>query len=496
MARARSADTVTSRRGRRGWVVLGGLLCLLFFPFVSASVAAGADYRKIVINPAANPFQGPPDAAYGGSKHVNFMWHPVKKRIYTFGGDYGVGAGAFGQPAAGANFTTNDPVSPHTYQEIGSLRNDQFSIDPYATGPVSWRLEHPFLPRNLGGTREVRPPRPDQVSLVWDSTRNKIWGFQTAMRSEFLYLFDGVPDPWANGELVNGEGTGTWSFVPGASGSPGAWTLETTAKTWCGYYGATHYTGNVLYTSMCDERIAHWAYDAGTDRFYAFGSNGTNNGIFIFDPNAKTYEWRTLSLPSAYGYYSTTSSQVAIDNGWMYGVVWSRTSTARQSQLVRVNLARALAIANGGAIPDNASYRQEWQFPTGISLSPNNAWELNNDASAGKISEHAGVLAVAGKIVVVVSYDSLTEGTTTKLLVFDPSNATFFQAPPPPAVTECVATRTPCTIAANSWVALPDSGEVLFGLNTGGYTNNVLWAYKVPVGTVPPPAAPANLRAQ
>ena len=35
-------------------------------------------------------------------------------------------------------------------------------------------------------------------------------------------------------------------------------------------------------------------------------------------------------------------------------------------------------------------YPDEWQFPTGISLSPNNVWELNNDASAGKISEHAG----------------------------------------------------------------------------------------------------------
>jgi Bacterial Ig domain len=448
---------------------------------LTGTPSTASRYRQININSAANPFKGPPDAAYGGSKHVWWVWHPVKKRVYTWGGDYGVGANSFGQPDMGSNFTTNDPATPRTFARDSSLNNDQYSIDPYSGSPVSWRLEHPYIPRNMGGTREVKPGRPDQSALVWDSARSKLWGIITVLRTEFLYYVGGVPDLWANGDMTTVspfEPIGTYSWVPGASGSPGAWTLETSARV-AVRSGGTSYSGNVLITGSADERIANWEYDPATDRIVSFGVGR----LFIFNPGTKTYEHRAFS-PPGFGYFNPCSSYVAIVGNWMYGVALTNQSGTRKSQLIRVNIPNMLALANGAAIPDNSTYWEAIQLPW--SLSPGSVWENSNDASS-KWQEHAGVMSIDGKVVIVKSYDGLVEDGVTKMTIWDPGTRIFTPADPAPE-----------NIAANSWVALPDSGEVLFGLNTMGYTNSKLWAYKVstPPSTGTAPLPPSNLQIQ
>lgn len=434
---------------------------------------AQSPYRMITVDSQANPFKGPPDTSYGGSKHVWWVWHPLNKRVYTWGGDYGVGAGSFGQPDMGATFTAG---SGRTYQRDSSLNNDQYSIDPYATGAARWRLEHPYLPRDMGGgVREARPGRPDQASLVWDSTRNKFWGFLTVLRTEFLYrLSDGTPDLWANGDMTtsgNIEPTGTWSFAPAPNGGAGTWTLETSARLTYRSGASTAYEGNVLVTGAGDERIANWEYDPKTDRVVAWGFGR----IFIFNPATKTYEHRVFS-PSGYSYFNACSSYVGIVGDWMYGVAFVRVSGGeRQSVMVRVNIPRMLALANGGSVPNDSSYYEVIKLPW--SLSPGGIWESNENGSA-KWQEHAGVMGVAGKVVIVTSYDRLVDNGVAKLATWDPATRVFTNAPLPPET----------DIAANSWVALPDTGEVLFGLNTSGYTNSKLWAYKVgtPVAATTP----------
>ncbi|HTE43082.1 MAG TPA: hypothetical protein VK629_19825 [Steroidobacteraceae bacterium] len=438
-------------------------------------------YRLINVDPNFNPFLGPPDRDYGGSKHVYLGWHPVNKRVYSFGGDYGNGAQSFGQPGMGDTFTAG---SGRSYQRDSSLNMDQYSIDPYATGTNRWRLEHPYLPRNINGQRESRPGRPDQASLVWDSSRNKLWGIITAIRSEFLYKMpDGSPDLWANGDMTTTgqpEETGTWSFVPNASGGAGTWTLETSARVVFRSGSPTVYEGSALYSGQIDERVAYWEYDPQTDRMMGFGSGR----IFIFNPATKTYEHRTWNT-GAYGYLSAASSQVAIVGDWMYGVAMARQGSAQKSLMVRINIKNMLALANGAAIPDSSANWEAVTLPW--SLSAGSVWETNGDGYA-KWQEHAGVMAIGGKVVLVASYDRLVDNGVTKLSIWDPATRAFTAAPAPPET----------DIAANSWVALPDSGEVLFGLNTSGYTNTKMWAFKVAStptsGTAPRP--PTNVAAQ
>jgi hypothetical protein len=441
--------------------------------------AQSSAYRMITVDPAANPFRGPPDLSYGGSKHVMWAWHPIAKRVYSWGGDYGAGAASFGQPDMGATFNAG---SGQSYGRDSSLNNDQYSIDPYASGTVRWRLEHPYLPRNINGQREARPGRPDQAALVWDSKRSKFWGIYTVLRTEFLYrLPDGTPDLWANGDMTtsgNIEPTGTWSFAPNPAGGTGTWTFETSARlAYRPSAGGTNYEGNVLVTSAGDERIANWEYDVATDRVVSFGFGK----IFIFNPATKTYEHRSFS-PSGYNYFNPCSSYVAILGDWMYGVVMARQNDGtRKSLLVRVNIPKMLALANGAAIPSSSDYTEVFTLPW--TLSRGGVWEANGDGSA-KWQEHAGVMSVSGKVVVVVSYDRLVENGVAKMGTWDPSTRTFSNAPLPPDQ----------NIAANSWVALPDTGEVLFGLNTSGYTNDKLWAYKVGAG-VKTPNPPTNVTA-
>jgi hypothetical protein len=349
---------------------------------------------------------------------------------------------------------------------------------------VAWRLEHPYLPRNINGQREARPGRPDQASLVWDTRRSKFWGIYTVLRTEFLYLLgDGSPDLWADGDMTTSghiEPTGTWSFAPNPSGGAGTWTLETAARlAYRADAGGTSYQGNVLVTSSGDERIANWEYDAQTDRIVSFGFGQ----IFIFNPATKTYEYRGFD-PSGYNYWNPCSSYVAILGDYMYGVVMARQNSGGQkSLLVRVNIPKMLALANGAGIPNSSDYFEIFQLPW--SLSKGGVWEANNDGSA-KWQEHAGVMSISGKVVVVVSYDKLVENGVAKMGMFDPTAKTFTNAPLPPDQ----------ALAANSWVALPDTGEVMFGLNTGGYTNDKLWAYKVGAGiSSKTPNPPTNVTA-
>jgi hypothetical protein len=468
-----SAGTVRS-------LVSGALLSALVCGAAALAQPALAQngYRAIDVDRNANPFLGPPDTGYGGSKHVWWVWHPLYKRVYTWGGDYGVGAASFGQPDMGATFTAG---SGRTYQRDSSLNNDQYSIDPYAAGPNPWRLEHPYLPRDMGGgVRESRPGRPDQVSLVWDSRRNKLWGIITVLRTEFLYrLPDGTPDLWANGDMTtsgNIEPTGTWSFAPNPSGGTGTWTFETTARVAYRSGAQTAYQGDVLVTGSGDERVANWQYDPQSDRIVAFGTDR----VFVFNPETKTYEHHPFS-PTGYGYFNPCSSYVAIVGEWMYGVAMARQNGVQQSVLVRVNIPRMLALANGAGIPQDTSYREVFLLPW--SLSPGGIWEQNNNGSA-KWQEHAGVMGVDGKVVVVASYDGLVDNGVAKLAMWDPVTRAFTNAPLPPDQ----------TIIGNSWVALPDSGEVLFGLNSYGFTNSKLWAYKVGVGATAIPRPPTNLQ--
>jgi hypothetical protein len=391
-----------------------------------------------------------------------WTWHPQKKRVYTWGGDYGVGASKFGQPDMGSSFT----VQGRTYERNSSLNNDQYSIDPYATtSTVPWRLEHPYIVRTLNGAREVRPGRPDQVSLVWDPLRNKFWGFITVLRTEFLYLNNGVPDVWANGDTTTSgpiEPTGTWSWLPSDSGGAGTWTLETPVRlAYRSNAGGTFYdSNNVLVTSAGDERIAYWERDPATDRMVAFGFSR----IFIFNPATKTYEHRGFS-PSGYGYFNPCSSQVAVVGDWMYGVALTKPNGTNRSQLVRVNIPQMLALANGSDIPNNSTYWEAFTLPW--SLSFGGVWETNGDASS-KWQEHAGVLAIDDKVAIVCSYDHVIDGGSVKMSIFNTATKTFSQVETPPE-----------NFSANSWVALPDSGEIMVGLNTAGYPNSKLWAYRV-----------------
>lgn len=430
-------------------------------------------YRLLTVAANSSPFKGPPDTAYGGTKHVNWKWHPVKKRIYTWGGDYGVGASAFGQPDMGSSFVAG---SGRTYARDSSLCNDQYSIDPYSSSPA-WRLEHPYLPRDLGGgQREYRPGRPDQAALVWDSARSKLWGLYSVLRTEFLYyLADGTtPDLWANGDTTTTgtiEPTGTWSFAPGTSGSPGTWTYETTALLAYRLGSSTYYSGETLITGSGDERVSNWEYDSATDRMYAFGWGR----IFIFDPGDKTYEHRVFAPASYSGYFNPCSSYGAVLGNYLYGVALTRTGSTRKSQLIRVHLPNLLALANGAEIPDTATYWNAYELPW--SLSTGGVWEASGDAST-KWQESAGVEAVNSKIVVVRSIGCLVDEGVTKLTVFDPATGLF-----------AAARSAPESLYATSWEALPDTGEVLFGLTTASYSNAKLWAYKVAAGAeVTPPA--------
>jgi hypothetical protein len=441
--------------------------------------ATGSFYRAITTDTNANPFQGPPEESFGGSKHVWMTWAPTKNRVYTFGGDYGngagqytfnYGAGAVSEPNMGSSFTTFAPSGARSYARDSSLCNDMYSIDPHATGTLQWRLEHPYKVRNMGGgVREVRPGRPDQSSLVWDPVRSKFWAIYTVLRTEFLYYeADGTtPDLWANGDTTTTgvkEPIGTYSWVPGASGAPGTFTLETTNR--LSYRsGGTSYNGGQLISGLGDERIGLFQYEPKNDVIACLSAAvGSTQALFTFHPATKTYEYRTFSA-SGYSRMDCSCSQCDFVDGWAYAVALATTSGGtRKSVLLRVNVTAALAVANQGTIPQSAIEVIDLPW----SLSPGNVWENAGNASA-KWQEHCGVVAVDRKIALVKSYDGISEDGTTKLAVWNPDSRTF-----------SAGALAPEAIVANSWCLLPTTGEVLFGMNTSGvYSNLKMWAYRV-----------------
>jgi hypothetical protein len=134
--------------------------------------------------------------------------------------------------------------------------------------------------------------------------------------------------------------------------------------------------------------------------------------------------------------------------------------------LVRLNVTTALQTANGGSLP----FESIETFTLPWSLSTGGTWEASG-TSAGKIQEHCGVMAVDRSIVLVCSYDGLVDGANTRLAVFSHDAERFMD----------VAEAAPENIRANSWAALPNTGEIFFGMNTSGgtYPSSKFWRYRV-----------------
>lgn len=440
----------------------------MVFPLASQS-----RYTEVVVDSGANPFNGPPESEFGGAKHVFWQWDPILKRVYTYGGDYSSGSGAYSYAGhtmggGGASIVTYDPVDPETYTRQDSFCGDMYSIDPYEVGP-GWRLEEPYFPRNISSTVQDRPPRTCQKCLVWDSNREKYWSIISFVR-DVPYLDGGVLDPWGNGTLTASppdptnaapafEHTGTYSWLPGATGVPGDWTFETTARLLYRQGATTGYSVDdptALITGLGDERIGYFCYDPVNDVIIGMG----NNALIIFDPATKTYEYRTLN-PAGYTYFITSTACCACIDGQFYCVVAAQASGVSTSRLLKINVADAVALSNAGAITNYS--HQVLPF----SISDEGVWESSNDYAA-KWQEEVGVIAVARKLLVVGAYRGVVNGGENKIVMYDPDADRFtdFETPP-------------FNFQANSWVALPDTGEALVGLGTNGGPNNKLMRCRV-----------------
>ena len=446
-------------------------------------------WRKVSMRPEACPFARWDGSIYGGAKHVDLEWHPVLKRVYSYGGDYG--HGVLGQPGSGQVWTV--PGSGRKYQFDDSLRNDMFSFDPYClsesgyVGPGNWRLEHPFFSQDIGGgVPERRPARPDQASLVWDPNRNKFWALYTTLRSEFVHQCndDGTPDPWAVGYAqtnvpavmyVDGSGVnritaaggfspdGTYSWVPSPTGGAGTWTKETTARLHYQLGATTSYNGDELITGYGDERIGQWGIVPSQDRIYAFG----NQVLYAFDITSSTYMYWPVFQRTGSTYFAMSASQMAVMDTWIYGVCRYRHPTyGNKCMLVGFNTA---SLGANTTTCDQGSFRF---IDLPFDLDPDDAWENTGNTIYGKIQEHAGVMEVDRKIVVACTYTGLRNAAgETRLLVYDHD-------------TQTADTIEPYSDSENfyagSWCALPDTGEVMFGLTTNGArVGNELLFYRV-----------------
>jgi hypothetical protein len=429
-------------------------------------------WREIDIDPDFSPFQGPPEEAFGGSKHVRFAEYPPNGRLYTFGGDYGNGASAFSQPNMGSSFTTNEPTGANSFDRDSSLCNDMYSIDPLASGLVPFRLEHPYKVRDLGsGTREDRPGRPDQASLVWDPVDEKFWCLYSVLRTEFLYLDTGVPDLWANGTTTTTgtiEPPYTFSWLPGAGGTNGTFTRELDYNL-VHRSGSTSYSGDTLISGLGDERIGQFEYDALNDCMACLSAAvGSTQALFTFHPRAgvgvKKYQYRTFST-SGYSRMDCSGSYTAVVDGVAYAVAIATTSGGtRKSVLLKVDITAALAEANEGTVPSGAIEVIDLPW----SLSPGNVWEDSGDASA-KWQEHGGVNAIDRKVVILKSYDGIVEDGETKGAIYDPDTGVL-----------TAIEDAPENVYANAWCCVSATGEVFMGMNTSGtYSNNKAWALRV-----------------
>jgi hypothetical protein len=434
-------------------------------------------WTEIEIDLTTSPFRDTGDPSVYDAKHVALAWHPVKERVYTWGGDYG--NSVFSQPGGGATFTTNEPVGANTWNAVGGYRLDQFSIDPYTSDPNPWRLEQPFKIANNGGSPEQRPPINCQNSLVWDASRSKFWGIQTIIRG-WGDAVEYRDDPWAAGTLAAEplEPVGTWSWVPGASGSPGTWTLETTNALILDSSGAPAtptYDGGRLHFGEADERIAAFARSEDDDVLVAMSCNGGSHRLFIFYCDTLEWEWRTLPTDGLTIFNS--SSQTAILGDYLYSVARVNLGGTRTSRLIRIHLTNALALANEGSLANNSTNFETYVLPW--SISPDNVWEDGDlehpDYGQAKWQEHVGVMSDGTNIYIAVSYDELLnveyDGATpvTKHCVFSPATELFYQGDDAPE-----------QVKGSAWCYLPDTNEALLIMASTGseYPAEKAWRYR------------------
>jgi hypothetical protein len=306
-------------------------------------------WTLVLVDSNFSPFKGPPEAGFGGAKHVRMAQHP-NGRVYTMAGDYGTGAGAFGQPEAGGSLGVGG------FNRAGSLENDMYSINPLGVGTQPWRLEHPYLP--IGGT-EDRPGRPDQAGFWWDPIDSKYWIQYSVLRTEFLYMTLGVPDQAANGTTTTVapfEPPYTYSWVPGVGGTNGTFTRELSYNL---VYrtGSTSYSGNTLISGNGDERIGQMEYDALNDCAVCLSAApGSTKTIYTFHPrtipgvSGKRYQYRHFPS-SGYSRLDCGGSYCAVVDGWAYAVaVATTTGGTRKSVLVAVNVKAALTVTNEGTL--------------------------------------------------------------------------------------------------------------------------------------------------
>jgi hypothetical protein len=239
-------------------------------------------------------------------------------------------------------------------------------------------------------------------------------------------------------------------------------------------FASPTYAGSRLYTSHGDERIGMFSdYHTPTNAIFAISAlppgNTGDSYLFAFLPATKTYEYRKIFVSGARGwsYIASSTSPVALIGNYAYCIGLGRQNGIFKSVMLRVNVTAAMALTNGATLADNTTNWEAFTIPW--SISAGGVWESAGSAAA-KWQEHCGVMASNGKIALVGSYDALVDGGVTKFSIFDPNTKLFTAAQVPPD----------STIAANSWVALPDTGEIMFGLNTSGYTDNILWRYRMP----------------
>lgn len=444
-------------------------------------LSATSRWRKVTMRTTSCAFTKWDGSNLGGAKHVDLMWHPQIKRVFSYGGDYG--HGVLGQPASGQTWTT--PGSGRKYRFDDSLRLDMYSFDPACMsepgfeGPGDWRVEHPYFTRDLGGgVPELRPARPDQASLVWDQNRELCWALYTTIRNEFIHQCndDGTPDVWAMGSAetlhpatmtVDGNGVhsasspgnfgpdGVYTWTPNPSGGAGTWNRVTTNRLRYTMGVATHYEegGNLLISGAGDERIGQWGIVPSQDRIYAFG----NQILFAFDIASSTFMYWPGFFRSGSTYWNMSASQMAVIGTWIYGVSWSR-HPVHGPQCMLVGFDTSSLGANTTAC-DQSAFRF---IPLPWDLDPNSLFHTTGDTTVGigKLQEHAGVLCVDRKIAVICTYSGLRNSDgVTRLFVYDHDTQQADDIEPYGDAEN---------FYAGSWVALPDTGEIMVGLTTSG----------------------------
>lgn len=440
-----------------------------------------------------SPFKGYIEVGYGQNKHVGLAWHPVKKRIYNGGGDFGYGATDFGQPGPSQTAATNQPGG-RSYTITDSLRVDLYSIDPLAGGTADWRLEHPHYQQYQAGSPEQKPGFTDQIGWVWDARPagiggQKFWCFQHHIRDDQSniprFLADGVTlDPWANGDtFINSqgkiEGRGTYSWTPSANGGAGTWVKETVRYMWGDInYSTPAQVGDALriYSGSPDHLYCGaWAqYKPASDgRFVSLFGDAYSTNVFwfvTFDPAGKTYDWRRVTFPASTLCWSWIGPMVVVDD-YAYVTALTRQSGVRKSQLLKMHIPTALSYGAGQTLPSSLPQFVDCPF----SFEPDGLWETQG--TGGNLFHEVGLVGIDRKIVLIGSYGAtLVKNGVTRLATYTPDTGRWIMADPFPGV----------QYNAKAWVAIPETGEILLMPNssyddtTQPYSpQNTYWYYRV-----------------